>query len=96
MIVNYIQTEKLAVSTASGTESTLGNPDYDLTLAIVSGSPFHLRITPEGGAVEATSDDAYFPANTIHYFTLPGGGSFSIRGTSTTNVWASVVTIVSD
>ena len=96
MIVNYVQTEKLAVSTGGAVESTITNANYDLTLAVVSSAPFHALVIPDGVVAAVTTDSAYFPANTVHFLPLPANGVLHVLGTATTNLWVSSVTIAGD
>lgn len=96
MIVNYVQTEVLSVSTGAAASSTFTNANHEQILAVVSSSAFHAKVTPTGVTAAATTSDAYFPANVIHYFPIPATGSLSVRGTATTSAWVSQVTVVND
>lgn len=94
MILNYIRTEKLAVGTGAAADSTFTNAARPIVVAAVSSAPFHASIAST--AASATSSKAYFPANQIHLFEVPAGQIISFRGTSSTDLWVSEVTILEE
>lgn len=96
MIVNYVATEKLSVSTGASASPSFSDSRTDMLLAVVSPSAFHAVVVPVGDSLDATTNDAYFPANTVHYFPIPANSTLSVLGTATTNAWVSKVTVVND
>lgn len=98
MIVNYVATEKLAVSTGAAATSSYSNDKQEMLLAVISSSAFHALVSPlvNDAPVDATTNNAYFPANTIHFFPVPVNARLSVRGTASTDAWVSKVTVVND
>lgn len=90
MLFNVLRTEKLSVGTGAAADSTYTNANRPIVLAVSSTAGFHATVTTAGAA---TTNAMYYPGETIHFFELPAGKTFSVRGTSTTSLWVSEVAI---